>query len=206
MLLVARGQNEEGSFVCIQRVVRKWDNMRGKKLELQGQRFGRLTVLEENGRSKRRVLWKCQCDCGHTTTVLGASLVGGATQSCGCYHLEKIREVRVPDAAFNNLYTKYQYRAKKTGRIFELSREAFKELTVDSCFYCGARPEQVFRMTSGAEYTYNGVDRIDNNLGYVLGNVVPCCGVCNKMKAVLSQGSFLYQIRRVANHLKEFET
>ena len=50
-----------------------------------GQKFGKLLVLERAGSdNQRRALWKCQCDCGNTTTVRGAYLRNGHTISCGC--------------------------------------------------------------------------------------------------------------------------
>ena len=50
-----------------------------------GQRFGRLLVVESAGRDRsKKVLWKCLCDCGNTTTIPSGSLVTGNTTSCGC--------------------------------------------------------------------------------------------------------------------------
>jgi hypothetical protein len=47
--------------------------------------FGKLTVVEEAGRNKfKKILWKCQCECGNTTIVASGSLVTGNTTSCGC--------------------------------------------------------------------------------------------------------------------------
>lgn len=67
--------------------------MRLKNLE--GSRFGRLVVLEEarakitpGGQVKRRML--CRCDCGNEKVVAVTSLRSGNTQSCGCYHAERI--------------------------------------------------------------------------------------------------------------------
>jgi len=61
----------------------------GKKIDLTGQVYGRLTVLEDVGRSKdRKIIWKCQCECGHTVDVRSGDLQSGATQSCGCLHKE----------------------------------------------------------------------------------------------------------------------
>ena len=63
------------------------------KLELAGQRFGRLLVLHECGRSKNgAVLWKCRCDCGNECVVSGSSLKNQRTQSCGCLHRDRARE------------------------------------------------------------------------------------------------------------------
>ena len=65
---------------------------------LIGQRFGRLTVLEDTGeRWKRQIIWKCQCDCGKITNVCTDYLTTGRTASCGCanYSLgeEAIRKI-----------------------------------------------------------------------------------------------------------------
>lgn len=58
----------------------------GKKLDLVGKVFGRLTVLEEAGRDKfGKVLWRCKCDCGAEVTVTCNNLRSGNTNSCGCY-------------------------------------------------------------------------------------------------------------------------
>ena len=59
-----------------------------KRLALTGRKFGRLTVLEFAGLSKRGTsLWLCVCDCDveSRVVVLGDSLRRGATTSCGCY-------------------------------------------------------------------------------------------------------------------------
>lgn len=57
----------------------------GKMRDLTGQRFGKLVVLECAGKlDGRRYSWKCQCDCGNTKIIAGASLTSGNTKSCGC--------------------------------------------------------------------------------------------------------------------------
>lgn len=56
-----------------------------KIINLAGKRFGRLTVMSENGRSKQgNVLWLCQCDCGKDVTVNSSYLITKTTMSCGC--------------------------------------------------------------------------------------------------------------------------
>jgi hypothetical protein len=55
------------------------------KIDISGQRFGRLTVLRLEGRSDRREsLWRCRCDCGGETVAESRSLRRGHTSSCGC--------------------------------------------------------------------------------------------------------------------------
>lgn len=61
----------------------------GKIKDLTGQKFGKLTVLEITPeRRNRQVVWKCQCDCGNITYVVGQALRSGHTQSCGCKNYE----------------------------------------------------------------------------------------------------------------------
>jgi hypothetical protein len=65
-------------------------------LELIGQRFGRLTVVERQDKdNKANWRWLCRCDCGNTKTICGRSLTGGATKSCGCLNKERVRESRL---------------------------------------------------------------------------------------------------------------
>lgn len=60
--------------------------------DLTGQRFGRLIVLNfvEINKNHKSV-WHCICDCGKECDVVGASLLNGSTQSCGCIHREMLQ-------------------------------------------------------------------------------------------------------------------
>ena len=63
-----------------------------KAIDLTGQRFNRLIVIERDVEKKdksRQAWWKCKCDCGNELSVRGQSLRSGNTQSCGCYGFEK---------------------------------------------------------------------------------------------------------------------
>lgn len=63
--------------------------------DLTGMTFGRLKVIEQNGRtSDRHILWKCKCECGKFTNVSSRELRSGKTKSCGCLQKDKIREMR----------------------------------------------------------------------------------------------------------------
>lgn len=57
----------------------------GKRLELTGQRFGRLVVVSDAGIEKGRHYWDCICDCGITMRVYTGHLRNGHTKSCGCF-------------------------------------------------------------------------------------------------------------------------
>lgn len=59
-----------------------------KQLDLIGERFYRLTVLEHAGSKNGHSLWKCQCDCGKESIILGGNLKNGLSRSCGCLRSE----------------------------------------------------------------------------------------------------------------------
>lgn len=70
----------------------------GRFIDLTGQKFGRLTVIErdierDNIRKaegkKPKTYWFCKCECGNITSVESVSLRSGATTSCGCYGKEQ---------------------------------------------------------------------------------------------------------------------
>jgi hypothetical protein len=64
-----------------------------KPYELKGKRFGRLTALQRVPRgTSKKMVWACLCDCGKSVLVVTESLVSGGTKSCGCLHIERIRE------------------------------------------------------------------------------------------------------------------
>ena len=63
------------------------------KIDLTGQRFGRLVVIREYGRAKDgQVTWLCKCDCGAETVVLAGNLRKENTKSCGCLSRDISRE------------------------------------------------------------------------------------------------------------------
>lgn len=60
--------------------------------DITGKKFNRLTVLEFI-KSKPRNKWLCECDCGKKILVPGYKLKTGHTKSCGCFKIEKFRNM-----------------------------------------------------------------------------------------------------------------
>lgn len=67
-----------------------------KRMNLLGQRFGRLTVIGDAGMdaTRKNKVWQCQCDCGQTRAVPTAKLTRGHYVSCGCYRRELLEGSR----------------------------------------------------------------------------------------------------------------
>lgn len=60
-----------------------------KFIDLTGQRFGRLTVIDRAPNRGPHVCWKCRCDCGRYSEPMAQTLRVGGAQSCGCIQREK---------------------------------------------------------------------------------------------------------------------
>lgn len=53
-------------------------------IDISGRIFGRLRVMGRARTKGKEVAWSCECECGRSLDVIGKSLRGGYTRSCGC--------------------------------------------------------------------------------------------------------------------------
>lgn len=87
--------------------------------------------------------------------------------------------------------------AVRAGREFTLTLEWFINNLHAECHYCGRKDTNNITVKSKVpgevlikDFKYNGIDRVDNNVGYIEGNVVPCCFVCNRAKQSMTYHEF----------------
>ena len=65
----------------------------GQFIDLTGETFGRLHVIERGPNNPRKqATWICECECGKIVRVESGHLRSGHTQSCGCYGHDRSRE------------------------------------------------------------------------------------------------------------------
>lgn len=105
-----------------------------------------------------------------------------------------------PPSASSFQYRIYRNSALIRGIEWSLSEDEAYVLFNENCHYCGTDPgPRCFGGTNKTPYIdfLNGIDRIDSNKGYIAGNVVPACKVCNLMKGTLSIKEFLRACRAV---------
>lgn len=210
-------EGKTSSCGCLKR--EKWlSTVNAKKantLDLTGKRFGRLlvesfsrAVVESEGNSFRTsLIWCCICDCGRGKKVYltTKSLRRGDTQSCGCLTFGKPGRL----AANNLLIKQYKKGAASRGLEWSLTDEDFLALTQQTCHYCGIPPAsaRTMRRRDAFAFVYNGVDRVNNDVGYTLENSVPCCSVCNFAKGATPYGEFISWVDRLIKHrLKKVES
>jgi hypothetical protein len=109
---------------------------------------------------------------------------------------------------FNRIFYAYKNSAQKRGILFEIKKEYFAELTKENCYYCGAEPSQIYGANRPNDFKYgfwiyNGVDRLNDNYGYIKENVVPCCKKCNYSKQGMTDIEFLEMVKKIYNNHKE---
>lgn len=158
-------------------------------INLTGKQFGRLSVI-----AKTTWGWLCRCKCGQEKPASASDLFRGKAKSCGCLKREKKTAFGV--AARNYVFAKYRRQAKARGYAWELSSEQFDELTCQDCHYCGLPPSNTTHRRQDP-FTYSGIDRKNNDVGYTTDNVVPCCKTCNFLKRQTPYEEFVAYLNRV---------
>ena len=147
-----------------------------------------LTTVEYVG--TRRNLYKFLCRCGNEVVASWQKVTKGDVKSCGCW--KKGRPVTqgtlAPDLA---VYHRYRLSAKRRNIAFDLTQEQVANIIHKDCHYCGSVPKTTMKLSAHPNYLYSGIDRINNELGYFLGNVVSCCLICNRAKNTMSYTSYI---------------
>lgn len=178
-------------------------------MELIGQKFNRLTIIDEfslikNNRSRRYL--KCKCECGNIAITQKEKVFSGHTKSCGCIK-EKMRKtlghrtkkIERGRASFNEIYGSYKRGAKNRNYEFNLTKEQFEEIITKPCIYCGEEKRVHYKKKyANGSFAYTGLDRYDNSKGYTIENVVPCCSTCNKIKHNMSIEEFETRLNKIA--------
>ena len=118
----------------------------GKFVDLTGQKFGRLTVIEraedyvqKNG--GRKIMWYCNCDCGNENIIVrGDNIKNGTTKSCGCLHKEISKQNAYNLGKANKKYNTYDLSGEygigytSKGERFYFDLEDYDKIK-DYCWY-----------------------------------------------------------------------
>jgi hypothetical protein len=89
---------------------------------------------------------------------------------------------------FKTYYKSYYTKAYKRDYEFTLTEDFFLRTISSPCYYCGHFKE--------GEAV--GIDRINNSIGYLPENCVPCCEVCNRMKSFYHPAFFVEKAKHIA--------
>ena len=150
---------------------------------------------------------KCEsiCSCGLKKKVMLKDIKSGHSKSCGCLRRDP---EKVKESSMNQIYAQYKNSAKKRKIAFNICKLEFKKLILKNCDYCNQEPNSIYKDYSRhhsqitkklKQLKYNGIDRVNDNVGYSLKNCVTCCKNCNYAKRNMSKAKFLEWIQRVYN-------
>jgi hypothetical protein len=195
-------------------------------IDLTGIRFGKLVVIYQSSTKNvhGQIYWTCQCDCGTEKEILGYNLRHGHSTSCGCGQRTAARNnIRAQHIGEANRRAKAAKRTHKgnyvssrdswyraaAGRFYH-ARVTNTELGFDSIHefatYCKSIapthcPILGIELTRGDQtLTSNfSIDRIDNSLGYIKGNIQIISNRANRLKSDASKEE-LYKLAKWVLH------
>lgn len=72
-------------------------------MDLIGQKFNKLKVIERVEDKNHKRMWLCECECGNRIIVCTGDLRNGHTKSCGCLSIYKYDKLDITNKKFGNL-------------------------------------------------------------------------------------------------------
>ena len=169
-----------------------------KFIDLRGQKFNKLTVIERI--DGKRTKWKCQCECGNITEVSSANLKSGAVKSCGCLRHKQSHNY-MHGKSKSSLYQMWKsmiYRCEKPNHI------AYKFYGERGISVCDEWHDflvfEKWVMETKPEPNYT-IERIDVNEGY---NPLNCTWIPMKEQANNRRSCVMITYGNETHNLKEW--
>ena len=131
------------------------------------------------------------CNCG---TVIKAKRLGHlyctpknpgikSCNKCVSVYRGKSKRKHTDSQARNAVYGRYKSSARQRNIEWNISKEDFFSTIIMPCVYCDNKETSFFTAPKSSPWSksfkFTGLDRINNNRGYILQNIQPCCKWCN---------------------------
>jgi hypothetical protein len=140
------------------------------EVDIKNKKFNRLTAIEKTKSVKRKnssstiSYWLFKCNCGKVKEIRKECVVRGTTKSCGCYNIEKTKEID------NTTH------GKSDTRLYEILH-GMKDRCINNKLYTRKNIEVCIEWLNDFMSFYNwamsngyrdnlSIDRIDNSKGY----------------------------------------
>jgi len=169
--------------------------------DLRGLKFGKLIVEEINSKTRNgHIRYRCLCECGNKTDVLGTHLIQGNTKSCGCDRpvgKSHPKWTGIGDISGNFWRHSIERSANgdKGSRApveLSISKEYIWDLFLKQNKKCALSGIELHFPTRSKDRSGTAsLDRIDSSLGYVDGNVQWVHKDINRMKNVFNNDYFI---------------
>lgn len=150
--------------------------------DFTGLKVGKLTAIRPTEKKNGSWHWIFRCDCGNEIEAIPWDVKKLSYISCGkCLGKRRRTEYsryRKTLQSPEQIYLEYLRRAKQRSQVFDEDiKDLFIAMLSSPCVHCGISPSL-------------GIDRINSDLGYIIGNIQPCCERCNQMKMAYSDQEF----------------
>jgi hypothetical protein len=174
--------------------------------DLTGVRSGLLQAIKCTGSRKNRKIWLCVCECGEYKQIASDHLVGQAIKSCGClrrrkgHHNPKWLGCGEISSRF---WTEIKHKASIRKYEFNITIKQAWDLFIKQekrCSISGILLSMEVDRNNSASFRTASLDRIDNNKGYVLGNVQWVHKDINRMKWRYDQSYFIDLCKDIARY------
>ncbi len=167
-------------------------------------------VTTNNG--SKKTYWICKCKiCGSIKSKSTQTIEN--CKSCGCKQRERNGKVKNSGRKtkqgtnfyINCLISIYKSNAKKRNVKFDLEYTDFEKLINGECYYCGDVKSNKLIKKNYKPFYYNGIDRVNNEIGYTKENCVSCCEFCNKAKRNITIDEFYNKCYKIVNKKIELD-
>jgi hypothetical protein len=177
--------------------------------DIEGKKFGQLTVIEFIGVEKKIGIWKCLCDCGNYKNIRYRDLRSGNSTTCGCGKTKFKNQNKnwrgygeIPKTLFSSMKKNAVKRGILVGTDIDL--KYLWELYLVQNGKCAISGLDI--IFPNASLTRNtgtcSIDRIDSSIGYIDGNIQWVHKDINKMKMDFNQDVFINYCRIISKNSK----
>jgi hypothetical protein len=178
----------------------------GNSLDIAGQEFGKLKVLRRVGSKRKLSTWECQCPCGKLFVAFGTDIVHRKTKTCGCrINIESRRNWQGYGEIPKSYWQVLNGNARQKQRDLDVTIEYLNDLFISQNRRCALSGLEIsFKKTE--RHKTASLDRIDNNKGYVVGNVQWVHKDINNMKHTFGNDYFLNLCLKIADWQRGIDT
>jgi hypothetical protein len=173
--------------------------------DLTNERFGYLVAISKTnviyGDGHNRIAWECECDCGNKKTIVQQSLTRGLTKSCGCYFQKHIFK------GYKNFggqqWSRIKHQAKQRNIEFDITIEYAYDLFEkqnNKCAISGVEIKLNKNYEGKKSLNSASLDRINSDIGYIVGNVQWVHKRVNMMKNNMSEKEFYEWCRIISEY------
>jgi len=169
-----------------------------KPNDISGKIYGNLKVIRSLEKPEgKSLLWELEClVCGTKCHAQSSDLRRGRREYCPVCRNKKSKEM-----PYVCLFGNYRRNAERRNIAWKISFDEFMDIIHSDCFYCTRPPSQILKKNGWLNHaTYNGIDRVDNDVDYTKDNSVPCCKFCNLSKSRWSVSEFIGWLNEVKSN------